>query len=127
MSQDRLTHVGTSQTKLSNQRPKTPRLSSAATRRIEEGARRGRETTSAAFDAVITRKRYCALVGIHPTSLKRWLAAGVVRPRKDVVQGVETWVFSNADVELGKQIARLLRDNQGKMSVAQAAQLARGR
>jgi hypothetical protein len=96
-------------------------LSADAVRRIEEGARRGREAIRAEFASALTRKRYCELVGIHKTTLKRWEASGIVKPTRVSIRGIETWVFDEADVEAGREIARLLRDNPGQLSLQQAA------
>jgi len=73
------------------------------------------------FASVITRNRFCELVGIHRTTLRRWEAAGVVRPQMGAVLGVRTAIYSKADVELGREIVRLLEANPGRLSLRQAA------
>lgn len=70
---------------------------------------------------MITRKRYAALLGIHATTLRRWEAAGVVQPRKEMVSGIPTHVFTDPDVEFGRRLAALVRERPGDMSLREAA------
>ena len=104
-------------------RPKDspPRLEPDAVRRIEEGASRGRRTLSADFATAMTRKRFCSVVGIHETTLRRWEAAKIVRPEMVSIRGIGTWVFNEADVAAGRKIARLLQENSGRFSLEEAA------
>lgn len=90
-------------------------------RRHREGARRGAELVQAEFASVVTRKRYCEVVGIHPTTLKRWEAAGVVRPSLKKVMNSPTRVFTPEDVRFGKRLVAALRSSPGKLSVQDAA------
>ncbi len=109
---------------MSSPRDKTPRLSAEAVGRIERGARRGRETTSEAFAAVITRKRFSELVGIHRSTLKRWEAAKVVQPEMRAIRGIRTAVFSEADVEFGRRLAAVVREQLGTLTLQEAARIA---
>lgn len=103
-----------------------PRLSSEAIERIEQGAQRGRETTSAAFAGPITRRRFCELVRIHRTTLiKRWEPVGVVSPKLQAIRGIDTWVFNADDVAVGKRVVDILQQHPGQMSAAQAGAQAR--
>ena len=80
---------------------------------------------SEAFAAAITRRRFCELVGIHKTTLRRWEEAGIVTPRMVPILGIDTWVFEEADVELGSGIADLVRQAPGQVSLQDAARLVR--
>jgi hypothetical protein len=77
------------------------------------------------FAQIVTRRRYCELVGIHMSTLKRWERAGVVRPELKPVIGIMTWIFSAADVEFGRRLAELLGSRPGELSLAQAAEIVR--
>lgn len=92
----------------------------AAAERIREGSKRGSARVQAEFAQVITRKRFCELVGIHATTLKRWERGGFVRSEKRPVLGIPTTVFTTEEVEVGKRVTRLLADNPGVMTVEEA-------
>lgn len=103
-----------------------PDLTPAA-RRIKDGSKRGSQLVSAQFGEHVTRRRYCETVGIHATTLRRWEAAGVVRPRLIRVLNSPTHVFSDADVALGKRIVVLVQQGRGQISLVEAAHIARTR
>ena len=73
------------------------------------------------FAELITRRRFCDLVGIHRTTLKRWEKAGVVAPKLEPVIGIMTYVFTGEEVEFGKRLARLLAARPGEISLTEAA------
>ena len=77
----------------------------------------------AKFDAAITRKRYCELVGIHPTTLQKWERQGVVEPRLVQILNSPTRVFSKDDVRFGKKLIALLRARPGELSIRDAARV----
>lgn len=77
------------------------------------------------FEQVITRKRFCELVGIHSNTLKRWESMGVVDPRLVHVARVPTRVFSDKDVAFGRRLIGLLRSRSGEISIADAAEQVR--
>lgn len=72
---------------------------------------------------MLTRKRYCEVVGIHPTTLKRWEAAGVLRPSLQNVMNSPTRVFTPEDVAFGKRLVSVLSSSPGQISVKDAARL----
>ena len=90
------------------------------------GSQRGAAQVKTTFDEYVTRRRYCGLVGIHATTLRRWERAGVVRPRKEPILGILTWVFSDEDVQLGRAVKALLDERSGTLSAIEAADLIRG-
>ena len=92
-------------------------------RRIELGAQQGGELTRKAFAEHITRKRFCDEVGIHRNTLKKWEKLGIVEPQFLEILKSRTAVFEQKDVERGKQIATLIADNAGTLTVKQAAAL----
>jgi hypothetical protein len=94
---------------------------STGARRRLAGSRSGGEVVRSRFGEALTRRRYCELVGIHPTTLRRWEGAGVVRPSLETILGSPTYVFQQADVAFGKRLAALLRRRPGELSLAQAA------
>lgn len=73
----------------------------------------------------MTRKRYCELVGIHRTTLKRWERVGVVVPVMESVIGIRTATFTPDDVAVGRLAAQLLEENRGVLSLEDAFQRAR--
>jgi DNA-binding transcriptional MerR regulator len=87
----------------------------------------GSARVSEEFASVLTRKRFCERVGIHETTLRRWETMGVVKPSMRPVLGIRTAVFEEEDVLLGRRVAKLLRDNPGKLSLREAARRARAR
>jgi hypothetical protein len=94
-------------------------------RRIREGSRRGGARVREEFEGVITRKRYCELVGIHRTTLKRWERAGVVEPVMQSVIGIRTATYAPGEVEVGRLAAQLLEENRGALSLKDAFERAR--
>lgn len=92
-----------------------------ARERMLAGSRAGSRAVSQEFGEKLTRKRFCQEVGIHPTTLRRWESAGVVSPNFETVLGSRTAVFEQADLDRGKRIASLLKDNPGEMSLSRAA------
>ena len=78
-----------------------------------------------AFGGALTRKLYCERVDIHPTTLARWEAEGVVSPKLETIMGSPTRVFSEDDVALGRRLIAILREEPGRHSLAQAAEMAR--
>jgi len=81
----------------------------------------------AEFDAAITRRRFCDLVGIHATTLAKWEKRGIVKPELQVILNSPTRVFTEEDVVVGKAIIALLRGQRGVLSVEDAAKMARER
>lgn len=95
-------------------------------RRRLEGSRKGALTVQQLFGEVLTRKRFAAEVGIATVkTLKRWEEAGVVTPTLRQVGNVDTYVFTEADVEVGKRVKRILAEQNGRLTLAEAARLAR--
>ena len=97
------------------------RISKAAKRRQLAGSRRGSAVVRDQFESAITRRRFCALVGINATTLRKWEKLGVVEPRFEVILNSPTRVFSEADVGFGKRLIALLREAPGRYSVKEAA------
>src|SRR5215216_7426306 len=91
------------------------RLSSEGAQRRLAGSRRGAEAIKASFSNVITRTRYCELVGIHRTTLRRWEREGVVRPALVPMHNIPTHVFTEDDVDLGRRVVALLKDGSGAL------------
>ena len=96
-----------------------------AKRRQLEGSRRGAEAVRVEFAAAITRRRYCELVDIHPTTLRKWERQGLVKPQMAMILRSPTRIFSEQDVAFGQRLIALLRSRRGEISIAQAAVLAR--
>ena len=78
----------------------------------------------AEFRQVITRRRYSELVGIHPTTLRRWQAAGILRSWVETVLNSPTHVFQESDVAFGKRLADVLRERPGELNLREAARIA---
>lgn len=89
------------------------------------GSRKGAETIREAFAQTLTRRHFAQLVGIHPTSLMRWEKAGIVTPTTTTVLGITTKVYTDKDVEFGHIVVRLLNAERGRLSLTDAAALAR--
>ncbi len=70
---------------------------------------------------MITRRRFCELVGVHPTTLKKWEKRGLVQPELAIVMNSPTRVFTDADVQWGRTLIALLRSRPGELSVEEAA------
>jgi len=77
------------------------------------------------FAALITRRRYCELVGIHGTTLRKWEQRGLVRPELVEVMNSPTRVFTEEDVDFGRRIIGLLRSRPGEISIEEAARALR--
>jgi transcriptional regulator with XRE-family HTH domain len=92
-----------------------------------KGSAHGAEVVRSRFAQKLTRRRFCDLVGVHPTTLRRWERAGIVRPRLEEVLGSPTWVFSEEDVAFATRLIGLLRDHPGQLTLADAAVAARRR
>jgi hypothetical protein len=88
-------------------------------------ARQGGEAVRATFGAALTRRRFAELVGISPTTVRRWELAGIVRPRREAILGSPTWVFDPADVEFGRRLISLLRRRSGELALEEAAEIVR--
>lgn len=106
----------------SNVKPGRPDLD----HRVWEGAIAGGEMTRQKFAENITRSRFCEEVGIHRNTLKKWEKLGVVKPSFALILKSRTAVFSQDDVERGKRIASLIRDNPGGMTVRRAVSIVDG-
>ena len=94
-------------------------------RRRLAGSRRGSAAVKAEFEEAITRRRYCELVGIHATTLKKWERERVVEPELIEILNSPTRVFTQADVRFGRRLIKLLKAHPGEFSVADAAARAR--
>lgn len=79
----------------------------------------------AEFGAVLTRRRFCELVGIHATTLRRWEKAGVVRPRLESILNSPTYVFERNDVAFGRRLAGVLAERAGSVTLSAAAEIVR--
>lgn len=101
------------------------KLSSEGRKRRQAGSRRGAETIKASFAQAITRDRYCELVGIHRTTLRRWEKEGVIQPTLVPIRNIPTHTFTPGDVAIGQRIAALLREGPAGLSLVQAADRAR--
>lgn len=102
-------------------------FSPEAETRLRQGSERGGRAVSESFAGLITRRRFCELVDIHRTTLKRWEKAGVVEPTLEPVIGIMTYVFTPDDVEFGRRLARLLASRPGEFSLGEAAAEVRSR
>ena len=78
-----------------------------------------------AFAEVLTRRTFAERVGIHMTTVRRWEAVGLVVPTRETVLGIPTLVFTEADVDFGKALARTLAERPGQLSLTEAADIAR--
>lgn len=92
-----------------------------------DASKRGSQTVAREFERAITRKQFCARVGIHANTLARWERAGIVAPELRVVMGSQTRIFTKDDVRFGRQLITLLRNRPGELTLAEAAALARKR
>jgi transcriptional regulator with XRE-family HTH domain len=99
---------------------RTP-LAPEAENRLREGSARGGREVRAKFAEVITRRRFCELVGIHRSTLKRWEKARVVEPALEPVIGIMTYVFTPEDVEFGQRLAGVLASRPGELSLVEGA------
>ena len=63
----------------------------------------GAAAVKRAIDGVLIRRRYAERVGIHATTLRRWESAGVVSPTRTEILGIPTLVYTDDDVEIGRQ------------------------
>lgn len=95
-------------------------------RRVWEGALAGGESTRSKFAEKITRTRFCEEVGIHRNTLKKWEKLGVVRPWFTDILKTRTAIYDQKDVERGKEIAALIRDNPGEMTLRRAVAIVDG-
>lgn len=82
---------------------------------------------SAIFGAKLTRRRFAELVGVNPTTVRRWELAGIVSPRREEILGSPTWVFDPDDVEFGRRLIALLRLRSGELDLSEAAEIVRRR
>jgi hypothetical protein len=96
-----------------------------AKRRQLQGSRRGSAAVQREFAAATTRRRFCELVGIHPTTLEKWERLGIVEGRLVPILNSPTRVFSESDVRFGRSLITLLRSRPGELSVAEAARTLR--
>lgn len=90
--------------------------------RQRRGAQRGAQMVQAEFAAALTRRRFCELVGIHSTTLRRWEAAGVVTPKLETIMRSPTYVFARVDVAFGRRLVALLQEQSGRISLIEAAE-----
>ena len=90
-----------------------------------EGSRRGAALVRAEFADALTRRRFAQAVGVHLSTVRRWEAAGIVRPFRLEILNSPTWVFSAEDVPFGRRLARILRERSGAGTLQEAAALAR--
>lgn len=79
----------------------------------------------AEFASALTRTRYCEIVGIHETTLRRWEKAGIVRPSIQTILKSPTRVFTADDVSFGKRLVEVLRRHRGTASLVEAAEMVR--
>ncbi len=98
-----------------------------ARHRQRAGSERGASLVQAEFAAALTRRRFCELVGVHPTTLRRWEAAGVLSPRLETIMRSPTYVFDREDVTFGRRLVVALQEGSGKISVEEAARQVRER
>lgn len=105
---------------MSNREPESSDPEEARSRQ-RAGAQRGAHLVQAEFAAVLTRRRYCELVGIHATTLRRWEAAGIVTPQLETVMRTPTNVFARADVAFGRRLTAMLAEHSGTLSLGEAA------
>ena len=92
---------------------------------MREGSARGGRRVEVEFAQAITRRRLCRLVGIHPSTLRRWENIGVIAPKMKPIMGTITAVFIDEDVEFARALAKTLQANPGQLSVPEAARLIR--
>ena len=102
------------------------RISKAAKNRQLAGSARGSAAVKEQFESALTRHRFCELVGINATTLRKWEKLGVVEPRLEVILNSPTRVFTRQDVSFGKSLIALLRRSPGRYSVKEAADQVRG-
>ena len=105
--------------------PRRSNLPGESKRRQLEGSQRGAESVRSDFASATTRRRFCELVAIHPTTLKKWEKQGVLRPRLKTILNSPTRVFSEEDVEFGRRLIALLRARPGEFSLEEAAAISR--
>jgi hypothetical protein len=89
------------------------------------GARHGGEIVKAEFASALTRRRYCEIVGIHETTLRRWEKTGLVKPTVQTILNSPTMIFAAEEVSFGKRLVELLRRRAGTISLVEAAEIVR--
>jgi len=94
-------------------------------RQRRAASKRGAATVKRAFEEALTRRVFAKRVGIHPTTVRRWEALGIVTPKRETVLGIPTLTFTEADVEFGKALIRILAARPGELTLHQAADLVR--
>lgn len=94
-------------------------------RQRRAASKRGAATVQRAFADVLTRRAFAERVGIHLTTVRRWEAFGIIKPRRESVLGIPTLIFTEADAEFGKALAEILAARPGELTLHQAAELVR--
>jgi hypothetical protein len=94
-------------------------------RQRRAASKRGAATVKQAFAEVLTRRVFAERVGVHPTTVRRWEALGIITPRRESVLGIPTLTFTEADVEFGKALAQILASRPGELTLHQAAEIVR--
>jgi hypothetical protein len=72
----------------------------------------------------IRRQEYCEQVGIHGSTLSRWIKAGIVVPAKANCQSPQ--LFTKKDVQFGCALKSMLDKHRGKYSLQQMVEIIRG-
>jgi hypothetical protein len=72
----------------------------------------------------INRARYCALVGIDPSTLSRWVGDKVIVPRIEGAHGRQ--VFTESDVHFGRALKALLTQYPGRYALREMVEVVRG-
>jgi hypothetical protein len=85
------------------------------------------DTTRALFAHLMTRRRYAEAVGVHLKTVVNWEKHGVVKPRTRYVGSTPVRTFTQVQVDFGKRLKAVLAENNGRISVVEAAKLARRR
>lgn len=106
-------------------RPRAPKSEHERRTQRLEAALQGGEAVRATFGAALTRRRFAELVGVSPTTVRRWELAGIVKPTRDQILGSPTWVFDPSDVEFGRRLISLLRRRSGELALDEAAEIVR--
>jgi DNA-binding transcriptional MerR regulator len=72
----------------------------------------------------VDREGYCEQVGIHLSTISRWVAEGVLIPERVGLHGKQ--LFTEEDVKFGRALIYKLKERRGEYSLAQIVEIVRG-
>ena len=71
-------------------------------------------------DQLLDRGAYCKAVGIHPSTLSRWIREGIVEPR-----WLGHLMFTEEDVTFGRGLIAMLDRHRGRYTLGEMAEIVR--